>query len=211
MIIVMLAAAAQVVSGVAHVVDGDTLDVGGTRLRLFGIDAPELSQRCGAGGRVRCGVVAAAWLRRHVDGARLYCRVVDRDRYSRSVAICTRAGQDVGAGLVAAGWAVAYRRYSVRYVRDEDAARAARRGIWETGFEQPARYRQGRRAAAPAQVAPDRRCLVKGNVGAGGDRIYHLPGSREYGRVRIDAGRGERWFCSAADAAAAGWRAARER
>lgn len=94
------------------------------------------------------------------------------------------------------------------YVAQEDRARAARRGIWALGFEQPADYRRGRRLAQ-VPSAPDPRCAIKGNVSVSGARIYHLPGSRAYPEVRIDAGRGERWFCSEGEAVAAGWRPVR--
>lgn len=127
-------------------VDGDTLRVGATRVRLSGIDAPELSQRCGPDGRkVACGAMAADWLRRRVDGRLITCQTVGVDRYGRSVATCRVGGEDIGAALVEAGWATAYRRYSLAYVGQEDRARTARRGIWAPGFEPPANYRRERR------------------------------------------------------------------
>jgi hypothetical protein len=103
------------------------------------------------------------------------------------------------------GWATAYRRYSMAYVGQEARAREARRGIWALGFEPPADYRRERRLADVPQ-APDPRCPIKGNVGASGARTYHMPGGRAYPEVRIDARKGERWFCSERKAVAAGWR-----
>ncbi len=205
----LVIAASTAVAGTAHVADGDTLRVGAVRVRLSGVDAPELSQRCGPGGRkVACGSMAAEWLRRRVEGRTITCEIVDTDRYGRAVAVCRLREEDVGAALVDAGWATAYRRYSLAYVGQEDRARAARRGIWALGFEPPADYRRERRLAG-VPSAPDPRCVIKGNVSASGARIYHLPGSRAYPEVRIDAGKGERWFCSERDAAAAGWRPVR--
>lgn len=199
-------AASATISGTAHVADGDTLRVGGARVRLSGVDAPELSQRCGPDGRkVGCGAMAAEWLRRRVEGRAIVCETVDTDRYGRSVAVCRVGGQDVGAAIVEAGWATAYRRYSTAYVAQEDRARAARRGIWALGFEAPADYRRERRLA-DVPPAPNARCPIKGNVSASGVRIYHMPGSRAYPEVRIDARKGERWFCSEREAVAAGWR-----
>ncbi len=201
--------ASTATSGTAHVVDGDTLRVGATRVRLSGVDAPELSQRCGPQGRkVACGAIAAQWLRRRVEGRPITCQTVDMDRYARLVAICRVGGEDVGAAMVEAGWATAYRRYSLAYVEQEIRARAARRGIWALGFEPPAEYRRERRLA-DVPPAPDPRCSIKGNVGTSGARIYHLPGSRAYPEVRIDARKGERWFCSEREAVAAGWRPVR--
>ncbi|WP_449618998.1 sunset domain-containing protein [Sphingomonas agrestis] len=77
------------------------------------------------------------------------------------------------------------------------------------GFERPEAYRRNRRALDPAP--PGRRCSIKGNVSAQGERIYNFPGSRTYSEVRIDVRNGERWFCSAADAARHGWRPVRQR
>ena len=201
-------AASTAITGTAHVVDGDTLRVGATRVRLSGVDAPELSQRCGPDGRkVACGVVAAKWLRRRVEGRPIACDPVDTDRYGRSVATCRAGGEDLGSAIVEAGWATAYRRYSVAYVAQEARARAARRGIWALGFEAPADYRRERRLA-DVPSAPDPRCAIKGNVSVSGTRIYHVPGSRTYPEVLIDARKGERWFCSPEDAEKEGWRPA---
>jgi endonuclease YncB( thermonuclease family) len=208
-IIIALAAQASF-SGPAAVVDGDTLHVGNERVRLFGVDAPELSQMCDAGtSKVACGQLAARWLRSRVQGRKVQCSLVQQDRYGRVVARCSIDGSNLEQSLVEAGWAIAYRKYSLRYVDAEDRARAARRGIWALGFERPEAYRRARTATIAPQVPPDPRCVVKGNVSSKGARIYHVPGSRDYPAVRINPGKGERWFCSVADAAAAGWRAAR--
>ncbi|RYY28426.1 MAG: thermonuclease family protein [Sphingomonadales bacterium] len=197
-------------SGTAHVVDGDTLMVGNQRVRLLGVDAPELKQRCGPPTNATlCGVTAADWLRQRVEGRILNCTQIDRDRYDRSVAVCRLNGVDINEALVLAGWATAYRQYSLAYVGAETQARTARRGIWALGFEAPADYRREHRAATPPQSAPDPRCTIKGNINAKGDRIHHLLGSRDYPNVRIDLRHGERWFCSVSDASKAGWRPAR--
>lgn len=202
--------ASAVFSGSVVVVDGDTLRVGAERVRLQGVDAPELSQRCGPAPKsIPCGLLAANWLRARLDGRRVECTEVDRDRYQRRVAVCRLGRTDVGAAIVEAGWATAYRQYSLAYVGAEARARAARRGLWAMNFEVPAEYRRERRAAAGAQPPPNPRCPIKGNINSKNDRIYHLPGSRDYPMVRVDQQRGERWFCSPSEAAAAGWRPVR--
>jgi endonuclease YncB( thermonuclease family) len=208
---ILLAMTAQVaLAGVATVVDGDTLHVSGQRVRLFGIDAPELSQTCDAGNsKVACGQLAARWLRSRVQGRPIRCTQVDTDRYGRVVARCAVGGADVGREMVEAGWATAYRTYSADYVPAERRSRAARKGIWALGFVPPDAYRRARREESAPQAPPDARCAIKGNASSNGDRIYHLPGSRDYAAVRISAAKGERWFCSAAEAVAAGWRPAR--
>ncbi|ETI64280.1 nuclease [Sphingobium sp. C100] len=194
-------------SGMTQVVDGDTLVVRGEKVRLSGVDAPELAQLCGPRRDHACGKMAASWLKARVEGKRLVCTPIQRDRYGRLVAVCRLNGRDIGADLVEAGWATAYRRYSLTYVPAETRARAARRGIWAHGLQRPEAYRRTQRGPDPAP--PNASCGIKGNIAASGARIYHLPGSRTYADVRIDTSKGERWFCSAAQARRAGWRPVR--
>jgi endonuclease YncB( thermonuclease family) len=133
--------------GAVQIVDGDTLRIGARRIRLFGIDAPERAQSCaGADGRrYACGRAASEALTRLIGGARPDCAERDRDRYGRSVAICSVGGRDLNRAMVAQGWAVAYTHYSRDYERDESAARRARLGLWQGSFERPDQYRAGRR------------------------------------------------------------------
>ncbi len=111
----------------------------------------------------------------------------------------------MGAVLVTRGLARAYLRYSDRYAEIEKAAVVAGRGIFGSDMAAPEAHRE--QGAAVAQTAPAG-CVIKGNISANG-RIYHLPGQEHYDRTRIDEARGERWFCSEAEAQAAGWRRAR--
>ncbi|RMF19133.1 MAG: thermonuclease family protein, partial [Deltaproteobacteria bacterium] len=114
-----------------------------TRVRLFGIDAPETGQMCRRGaGRWPCGQYATVALDRLAGGKQATCRVEATDSYDRAVAVCSVAGHDLGAELVRAGWAVAYRHYSDRYVAEEKDARQARRGIWQGTFEEPWDWRE---------------------------------------------------------------------
>jgi endonuclease YncB( thermonuclease family) len=202
--------AEQPVSGAATVSDGDTLRIGAVKIRLFGIDAPELSQTCGGWA---CGSAAAARLAELVAEGTAVCVPRDIDRYGRMVATCTVAGTDVGARLVAEGLARAYVRYGDDYAAAEAVAEAAGVGLWRTEAEAPWDYRaeralervSSRRTEEEAPAAGGDGCRIKGNISSGGRRIYHLPGSRAYGRTRIDTERGERWFCDEAAARAAGF------
>jgi len=136
-------------TGAARVVDGDTIRVAGQLVRLHGIDAPELDQTFAwRGQRVACGMMALAALEALTAGVRLRCEVVERDRHGRLVAKCfSPNGVDIGRRLVAAGWALAYRRYSTDYVAAEAEARKAGRGMWRGTFVKPWQWR----TASPPQ------------------------------------------------------------
>jgi endonuclease YncB( thermonuclease family) len=137
---------ARVGAGVVQVLDGDTLNLGGQRIRLYGVDAPESEQSCERGGVAwRCGADAAAALRNFVAGRQVNCTAIGRDVYGRTIAQCAADGQDVGAWLVREGLAVAYREYSTTYVADEARARGERRGIWGGSFVLPSDHRRNSR------------------------------------------------------------------
>ncbi|GAA0867940.1 hypothetical protein GCM10009116_02750 [Brevundimonas basaltis] len=130
------------VVGVGRVIDGDTLDVGGVRVRLHGIDAFERNQTCdGPGGPWACGAAATQALKARADGRGLVCDVMDIDRYGRKVSRCEQAGVDVARALVVEGLALAYRRYSRDYVDDERVAQASAAGAWNGSFDRPEQWR----------------------------------------------------------------------
>lgn len=194
--------------GQVQVVDGDTLKIADTPIRLHGIDAVERGQPCTTqGGQAwACGDWVTRKVRDRYQGQRATCAPQTIDRYGRIVAVCHVAGQDIGQALVRAGWAFAYRKYSQAYVADEAAAARAVRGLHGYRLQSPARYRLTR---IKGRIAPDPGCVVKGNINAKGTRIYHMPGQAHYDRTGIQPDKGERWFCSPAQARASGWRAAR--
>lgn len=193
-------------NGTVRVIDADTIDVGGTRVRLFGIDAPEMGQPCRADGREwDCGAWTRDAVRNRFEGTYARCQTRDMDRYGRVVAQCDVDGQDIGQLIVHSGLAWAFRRYSETYDLDEKAAAVAGRGLWVVEVELPSDYRA---AQFSDDSVPDQNCAIKGNISSGG-RIYHMPGQENYGRTQVNLANGERWFCSPAEAQAAGWRAAR--
>lgn len=193
-------------SGTARVVDGDTIEVAGVTVRLFGIDAPEKAQTCsGSQGEWACGVWAGRELEAAIAGRTVTCIPQDTDRYGRIVADCLAEGEDLGAWQVGIGAAEAYRRYSTRHVAAERAARARGLGIWGGTMQHPEAFRA---AADPAPAPTASGCAIKGNISANG-RIYHRPGQHDYAATRIDPRKGEAWFCTEAEARAAGFRPAR--
>ena len=134
------------VAGVASVIDGDTLEIHGQRIRLHGIDAPESRQLCHRDGKPwQCGKDAANALADKIARRPVACEDLGRDRYKRIIAKCAVAGEDLGKWMVVNGWALAYRGYSLDYVDEEADAQAARRGIWAGELVKPWKWRRGKR------------------------------------------------------------------
>ena len=224
-------------NGTIRVVDGDTFKIDGTTVRLHAIDAPETDQMCGDANSPTwaCGDWVRAKTRELFQGRTARCIATDTDRYGRTVAKCSVDGQDVGERLVSEGLAFAYRQYGMDYDLAEKGAAVNGRGLHATGVMSPAAFRSAQRAQArSASVRNDTgaktvkvnkgppaksswlpnvlnpKCKIKGNISLSkGERIYHVPGQEYYSKTRISPTKGERWFCSEAEARAAGWRKAR--
>ena len=134
------------ISGQARVIDGDTIEIDGQRIRLHGIDAPETRQLCYIDGKQwQCGKDAGNILSDWINHRPVTCQERDRDRYGRIVAVCYVGDEDLNAWMVLQGLAVAYRRYSLDYVEQETDAQLARRGVWATRFVLPWEWRRGKR------------------------------------------------------------------
>lgn len=217
---------ARTIAGRASVIDGDTIEIHGERIRFNGIDAPEATQLCeDAGGRpYRCGArsaeALAEWL---ASSSPTSCKFVEYDQYGRLVGSCTRAdGASVQRWLVRNGHAMDWPRYSNDvFAKEQSAAKAEKIGIWQGNFQPPWEWRAAQReqsdnsstislvpstaspAAASEQSGP---CNIKGNISRKGERIYHVPGQKYYVQTQISPGKGERWFCSEQEARSAGWR-----
>ncbi len=130
--------------GRPRVLDGDSIEIGGARICLQGIDAPELDQTCiDAAGQIwPCGKAAAHEVRRHVGTRDVRCEPSGFDRYNRILATCfERGGSDVNAWIVRQGWALAYGG-ARNYRLEQDEAQAAKRGIWAGAFLPPEEWRR---------------------------------------------------------------------
>ena len=149
----------KVTGAQVRVLDGDTIVVGSTHFRLWGIDAPVKAQSCFREGNIYpCGHDATKHLRDLIGTAQVYCVPRDTDRYGRTVAMCgtcplplsdrvvrdppaSACVPDLGASMVSGGWAVAFERYSRDYVDQEAEARHAHRGLWSGTFQMPWEWR----------------------------------------------------------------------
>lgn len=140
--------------GVARASDGDSLRLAGVRIRLIGIDAPELDQICwdGGGAEWPCGRASRDRLAAMLEGRPAACAGHGRDKYGRVLATCTVAGRDVGAALVAEGMALSYGDYAAEQAR----ARAAGAGIWQGRFVEPRQWRDEGPSEAPEPSIFDR-------------------------------------------------------
>lgn len=139
-------AAPRIVSGPATVIDGATLDLGGRRLRLYGMDAPDLDQTCSDGHErdYACGRAAAAALTARIGGESVTCELSGAD----GTALCRRDGEDLAAWMVANGYAIADRSVPAAYEAQDRRAWGRRVGLWSGVFEIPADRRRMRHASA---------------------------------------------------------------
>lgn len=127
------------ISGMATASDGDSLRLDGRRIRLEGIDAPEIGQTCGRdGAQWDCGTDARQRLRAMVSGGTTACRLHGRDKYGRELGTCETKGQDIGREMVANGYAVSYGRYQ----KEEASAEEQNVGLWAGDFTRPQAWRR---------------------------------------------------------------------
>jgi len=196
--------------GRAFAIGGDTLRVGRQTVRLEGIAAPDRDQTCTRGDnrRWRCGEAAQAALSRIVSGREVRCEPAGKDDGGTVRAACAIATRDVAAALVEGGHVLAESGLLPRYRSEQAKAQQDKAGLWAGGAtpERPDEWRT--RLWNEARAKAPEGCPIKGKVaGRRGDTVktYHLPWSPTYIRLRVVSARGERWFCSEADARAAGF------
>lgn len=131
-------------SGYALAVDGDSLIIDGKQIRLYGIDAPELKQKCqlADGISYNCGLQARDQLRRLVRNAQVTCTRIDVDKYQRDVSECVAGETNLNKAMVASGWAVAFALHTPAYLALENQARRRGLGLWRGKFVKPRIWRQ---------------------------------------------------------------------
>lgn len=141
-VLAALPASAEIL-GKPTVLSGDILMIDGTRVHLYGIDAPELDQLCTADGKkYRCGTVARTALMGLVAGVSVTCRLVENPDSGQAYAYCEVAGVDLSSNMVDIGWAIADRLAIDKYVEVERKAKEAKRGLWSGEFTPPWEWRE---------------------------------------------------------------------
>lgn len=142
-----LAVAAPMIAGTATVIDGDTIEIHGTRIRLDAIDAPESRQQCrqADGKPYPCGRRSAFALADMIGRAPLTCQPKGHDRYGRTIAVCFKGETNLSGWMVAEGWAVAFRKYGIDYIFEENMACKNRKGLWAGSFDMPWDWRRKNR------------------------------------------------------------------
>ena len=140
------------ISGFVKVVDGDTIKINSKKIRLYGIDAPEKKQKCkktyltisfmSFTKDYMCGEVSTQKLIKKINKQKLNCNIIDVDRYKRLIGECFKRNINLNSWMVSNGYAVAYRKYSKKYVSDEINAKNNKLGIWQGKFEMPWDYRR---------------------------------------------------------------------
>ena len=124
------------------VIDGDTIRLGDVKIRFSGIDAPEINQKCVASeGKVACGKISRDLLIEKVTNNKISCTDEGKDFYGRVLGECFVNGESLSAYLVREGFAFAYRKYSNKYIEDEEYAKFNKLGMWSMEFQYPWDYR----------------------------------------------------------------------
>ena len=133
----------QVSSQELKVIDGDTIHLNGEKIRFTGIDTPELKQTCIKEGVIdECGVTAKKILIDKIANNNVECISEGKDQYKRTLAECFVNNESLSSYLVRSGYAFAYRRYSKKFIPDEDYARINTIGMWSMKFDYPWDYRK---------------------------------------------------------------------
>lgn len=125
------------------VIDGDTINKNGEKIRFFGIDAPEIDQECKKNGKIiKCGLIAKEFLEKKISNNKIICNKKGQDIYKRTIAECFVDKISLSKLLVLNGYAFAYKKYSKKHVYHEKRAKILKKGLWSMQFEYPWKYRK---------------------------------------------------------------------
>ena len=143
--LILITTLKQVNSQELRVVDGDTIHLNGEKIRFTGIDTPELKQTCIKEEAIDpCGITAKEILIKKISNNKVLCISEGKDRYNRTLAECFVNDESLSSYLVRSGYAFAYRKYSKKFVPDEDYAKLNKIGMWSMNFDYPWDYRKKR-------------------------------------------------------------------
>ena len=141
----------KIISGIAKVIDGDTIRIKNNKIRLFGIDAPERKQQCQKpwlsisfltlNKNYQCGKISTDRLKIKINNKFIMCKSRNKDRYNRFIAECFKDKTNINKWMVSSGYAVAYRKYSKKFVSQENLAKKDKLGLWSGSFEMPWKWR----------------------------------------------------------------------
>ena len=142
----------KLISGIAKVVDGDTIKIENKKIRLFGIDAPEKKQKCRKpwltisfltfNKDYPCGEISTLKLKNKINNKFITCKSTNTDRYKRFIAECFKNKTNINRWMVRNGYAVAYKKYSRKYLTFENLAKDDKLGIWIGSFQMPWEWRR---------------------------------------------------------------------
>lgn len=217
----------QIMSGPAAVIDANTLDMTGSRVRLVGLDAPERKQSCTRSGEDwACGEEAARTLAAIIAEQAITCVAQGSDATGRTLAACKVRNIDIGQELLRRGMAIVLGDAPPGYAEASGIAQSLQYGLWAGDFQKPSEWRAAHPSASRREVRQDREgterppgraravserrytnalgCAIKGNRSRRGEWIYHLPGQAYYEDTRP-----EELFCTEREAMAAGYRRAK--
>lgn len=190
-----------------QVIDGDTIEIDGRIVRLFGIQAPELGQRCLHDGVwSHCGLEAAFELKKlvGVTQLRIDCSPM-ASQGSTPAVICMIGRTDIAHALVLGGYVTTTYETSPAYKEAEAEASHAGLGLWHSQFVAPADWRAGERVPGESDTESGP-CPIKATVTENGARVFYVPTDADYQTIKTDPAKGDVLFCSADEALAEGWR-----
>lgn len=191
-------------------IDGDTIQLNGKVVQLYGIDAPELGQQCLNGDNwFTCGLAAAHQLDKRLSLSIEEVKCVSAEAPGTSDKVCLAGKVDIAQALLTAGYVTANARTDPYYHELEKQAREAGLGLWQSEFVTPSQWRQGRRLPGEPTLKGDD-CPIKAIALGNNQGLYIVPTDDGYGSVTLDPVNGDRRYCSDESARQDGWRRAGE-